>query len=185
MQPAVRSASLVPHPQTRTAAARSIDVRIASAPGALEFTYTLHGDCERIRIPAAEPAKGTDELWRHTCFEAFVGRADGGYYEFNFSPSGRWAAYRFRSYRNRTELEEFPAPEIVTSRIAESLRLDAKLNLRVLAEFNPSKIALAAVLEDTEGELGYWALRHPPGRPDFHHADNFLLDLPFASGAAR
>ncbi|HEY1371369.1 MAG TPA: hypothetical protein VGH50_02790 [Candidatus Binatia bacterium] len=113
-----------------------------------------------------------------------MGRADAGYYEFNFSPSGLWAAYRFRSYRDRTELEAFPAPEIAATTTAESLRLDAKVDLRALADFNPSKIALAAVVEDTDGELGYWALRHPPGKPDFHHADNFVLALAAMNGTA-
>lgn len=186
MQPAVRSASLLPHPQTRTVAARSIEVRIASTSVVLELTYTLHGDCERIRIPPVERGGRADELWRHTCFEAFLGRAEnGGYYEFNFSPSGRWAAYRFRSYRDPTDLEEFPAPEIAASRTAETLRLDAKVGLQALAELNPSKIALAAVVEDSHGDLTYWALRHPPGKPDFHHADNFMLELPRDDGTAR
>jgi hypothetical protein len=178
MQPAVHAASLVPHPLSRSVAARSIEVRIASTPVGLELTYTLHGDRERIRIPRAERRERADELWRHTCFEAFVGRADGGYYEFNFSPSGRWAAYRFRSYRDRTVLEEFPAPEIAVHRSAEAFRLDAIVDLRALSDSNPPKIALAAVVEDTGGELSYWALRHPSGKPDFHHADNFMLEIP-------
>jgi len=30
--------------------------------------------------------------------------------------------------------------------------------------------------ESDEG-LSYWALRHPPGGPDFHHADCFAMEL--------
>jgi len=38
----------------------------------------------RLRVP--------DELWQHTCFEAFIGTSSGaGYYEFNFAPSTQWA----------------------------------------------------------------------------------------------
>ena len=39
------------------------------------------------------------------------------------------------------------------------------------------RLALSAVVEAADGELSYWALRHPPGRPDFHHIDAFDLQL--------
>ena len=40
-----------------------------------------------------------------------------------------------------------------------------------------SKLALAAVIEEVDGTKSYWALRHPPGKPDFHHPDCFALTL--------
>jgi hypothetical protein len=39
------------------------------------------------------------------------------------------------------------------------------------------RIGLTAVVEDASGALSYWSLRHPAGRPDFHHADAFALRL--------
>ena len=39
------------------------------------------------------------------------------------------------------------------------------------------RLALAAVLEDQQGALSYWALAHPPGKPDFHHPVGFTLEL--------
>jgi hypothetical protein len=39
------------------------------------------------------------------------------------------------------------------------------------------RIALAAVIEDENGRLSYWGLRHPPGKPDFHHPDGFALEV--------
>jgi hypothetical protein len=33
------------------------------------------------------------------------------------------------------------------------------------------------VIEAADGSLSYWALRHPPGKPDFHHRDAFALEL--------
>jgi hypothetical protein len=36
---------------------------------------------------------------------------------------------------------------------------------------------VSAVVETLDGALSYWALRHPPGKPDFHHADSFALEL--------
>jgi len=36
---------------------------------------------------------------------------------------------------------------------------------------------LSAVIEEESGTLSYWALRHAPGRADFHHPDGFALEL--------
>ena len=39
-------------------------------------------------------------------------------------------------------------------------------------------LALSAVIERVDGSISYWALRHPSDKPDFHHPDSFVLDLP-------
>jgi hypothetical protein len=36
---------------------------------------------------------------------------------------------------------------------------------------------LSALIEDQNGGKSYWALAHPPGKPDFHHADSFALEF--------
>src|SRR3546814_3736372 len=36
---------------------------------------------------------------------------------------------------------------------------------------NGAKLALSAVIEELDGTKSYWALAHPPGKPDFHHPD--------------
>ena len=46
----------------------------------------------------------------------------------------------------------------------------------------PLRLGLAAVIEASDGTRSYWALRHPAGQPDFHHADAFALT---AGGARR
>jgi hypothetical protein len=33
------------------------------------------------------------------------------------------------------------------------------------------------VIEEKSGLLSYWALKHPPGKPDFHHPDAFALEV--------
>jgi hypothetical protein len=33
------------------------------------------------------------------------------------------------------------------------------------------------VIEDIGGGRSYWALAHPAGKPDFHHADGFTIEL--------
>jgi hypothetical protein len=42
---------------------------------------------------------------------------------------------------------------------------------------------VAAVIEEADGAKSYWALAHPPGKPDFHHRDCFQLELPAAKPA--
>jgi hypothetical protein len=42
----------------------------------------------------------------------------------------------------------------------------------------PLRLAITAVIEDSQGALSYWALAHPASRPDFHHHNGFVLELP-------
>ena len=60
------------------------------------------------------------------------------------------------------------------------LHLDVLIHLGRLSRDHltaPLLIALSAVVEQSNGSLSYWALKHPPGRPDFHHADGYVLEL--------
>lgn len=163
---------------------RSLEARaLLGDSGVLVFRYCLRGDLARIRIapgPSAERAHG---LWSHTCFEAFI-KAPGApsYNEFNFAPSGNWAAYQFDDYRRGmapTALES--PPGIVTRAGDERLEVDAAVQLQDLPALRGArqlKVALSAVIEALDGRLSYWALRHPPGKADFHHADGFVLEVP-------
>ena len=126
-------------------------------------------DPGRVRIAAPRPRAFADGLWRTTCFEAFVAAGVGeGYDEFNLSPSGEFAAYRFRAYRTgRARLDT----ELSVSWSCG--RLEATVPLREDA----CRLALAAVIEEDDGALSYWALRHAAGKPDFHHRDTFALSV--------
>jgi hypothetical protein len=41
----------------------------------------------------------------------------------------------------------------------------------------PLRLGLSAVIEENDGTISYWALKHLPGKPDFHHPDSFALEL--------
>ena len=70
-------------------------------PANLAVRYFVTGKIGDLRMPPVTAPARTDELWRHTCFEAFVRASPGAaYYEFNFAPSTQWAAYRFSGYRS-------------------------------------------------------------------------------------
>lgn len=163
------------HPDSRTQAVRAIEVDVVRTQGELRLSYALRGDLDAIAWPALASPSRTDELWRHTCFEAFV-RIDGaeGYYEFNFAPSRQWAAYRFDAYRaGMAPAFEFADPRIEIVRGAESFGLQTAI---VLPD-GALNLALSAVIEERAGGLSYWALKHAPGKADFHHADGFALTL--------
>jgi hypothetical protein len=167
------------HPQTPAPRIRAIDVGVAGAPGgSLTLAFALEGDLSGLRIPGPRPSRRVDGLWRHTCFEAFVMGEEGpGYREFNFSTSGEWAVYAFRGYRDGRGLEVQPAPGGVVRRSGDRLELDAEIRPEYLPPGRLLRLGLSAVVEDADGVLSYWALRHPPGKPDFHHADAFASQL--------
>ena len=177
------------HPESLCVAATRIEVDIARpSAGSLVLTYIVDGNTSALRLPpVAAPARG-GELWQHTCFEAFIGTAAGAaYYEFNFAPSTRWAAYRFSSHRSGMQIAaEIGAPGIETQWASDRYTLQASITVDELSGLPRDRawrLGLAAITEDARGGRSYWALAHPPGKPDFHHFDCFALEFSPQQGA--
>lgn len=167
------SAALSPHPTTPCRALRAIGVSVTRDGTMLRVHYALEGDIEGLRIPAPRAPRAIDELWKHTCCELFVARPGAQEYrEFNFSPSGEWAAYRFSSYREgRAADHALPTIDV------EGASGRFSLTARVAVGGEKLVLGLSAVIEEKSGALSYWALRHAPGRADFHHAQAFAMEL--------
>jgi len=165
---------LVCHPQTPTEAVQAIDVAPARiAGGLLELRYRIRGTMSAVLIPAPRPPAVADRLWEHTCCEAFLASAPGrAYQEFNFSPSREWAAFAFERYRQGRPLE-VADPRIEVNATPDEFELRARIRIGP----EDAVAALCAVIEEVDGRLSYWALRHPPGKPDFHHPAGFALEL--------
>jgi hypothetical protein len=71
-------------------------------------------------------------------------------------------------------------PEISVRRFDDSLELDAFVGLNDLIALHGAprlQVALSAVIEEENGTLSYWALKHAPGKADFHHPHGFVLEL--------
>ena len=177
MTPQNRTVSLVRHPDTPCAAVRAIDVVVGRGPDGLLLRYTVTGALAALRIPPAVMPGRADRLWEHTCLEVFAGADDGSYREFNFSPSGAWAAYGFDRYRERSGWTCPVDLRAEVERADDRLELAVLLPASVLPVGGRSTLALSAVIESADGSRSYWALRHPAGRPDFHHRDGFALPL--------
>lgn len=164
------------HPDTPSAAGLEVRARVTRPrEDRLDVSYAIDGALEALRLPAARPQRFAERLWQHSCCELFIARkGEPAYREFNFSPSGEWAAYAFTRYREGAPLrDEKLNPGIAVHRSAQELRLDASVS----CEHGKLALALSVVLEDAHGRLSYWALRHAPGEPDFHHPDGFGLEL--------
>lgn len=175
--PHAAALSLLAHPAAPCAEGLQLAVVLVPDGAGWRLHYTLTGDLNALAIPAPQPPGPADGLWQHTCFEAFVGTAGhAAYREFNFSPSGQWAAYRFSAERVRDPAAESSnhPPVITSERSADTLDLQVWLPPALLPapEHNASlNIGLNAVIQTRNGELSYWALHHPRAeRPDFHHA---------------
>ena len=191
------------HADSRCSAVSRLEVDVARPrPGALVLRYVVTGNLSELRMPpvtAPVPSRRrsrrfgdagarADELWQHTCFEAFVRASPGGaYYEFNFAPSTLWAAYRFEGHRSGMSVaREIGAPSIGVQSTPKCYELHAALELdRVpgLPNDGAWRLGLAAVIEEMDGNRSYWALAHAPGKADFHHADCFALELAAPSRA--
>lgn len=173
--------SLIRHPDSPHAAIH-VDVEVTRPrAGTLVLSYRVSGDMLAIRMPPPVPAARKDELWRHTCFEAFIGSSsDTAYYEFNIAPSTEWAVYSFTGYRKGMRVaDEIAALPIDGRSRPDAYVLQASLDVDrlCLPRIFPWRLALSAVIEDAGGSVSYWALAHPPGKPDFHHAACFAHEL--------
>src|SRR5262245_29160832 len=175
--------SLKLHPDSPCLAAARIEVELAhSHPDGLLLSYIVTGKMNELRMPPMMVTERVDGLWLHTCFEVFV-RASSGveYYEFNFAPSTQWAAYRFSDYRKGMHVAaEIGAPPIEVRSTSDRYTLQVSLELDRLSGLQRDsswRLGLSALIEDTIGRKSYWALAHPPGKPDFHHADCFAYEF--------
>ncbi|HYL88818.1 MAG TPA: DOMON-like domain-containing protein [Burkholderiales bacterium] len=174
---------LVCHPDTPSHAVTGIAVHATrTTEEKLALHYCISGQIAGLRVPPPGPARIGWKLWRHTCCELFVREKNrAAYHEINLSPSGEWTIYAFSKYREGVALaDESANPQIAIQSGPGRLDLYALADLPRLSQGYrnaPLAIGLAAVMEEEGGAISYWALRHAPGKPDFHHASAFALEL--------
>ncbi len=140
--------------------------------------YRLSGPLDQLIIPDKAPTSSfRDELWKHTCFEAFFQDSKSqAYWELNFSPSREWAIYRFKNYRERIEAdiskfilviqqERYPGEVVI------------KVDIKPTGIVAVGRVGLSCVLEHSTEAKSYWALRHSEEKPDFHASESFILSV--------
>lgn len=191
MSGGVREFVLVPHPTASMPTdAASIVARWRREGDAFELEYEIVSREPVVLQPCGVPRGRRDGLWHHTCCEWFIADAasgssrvhDGPYLEFNFSPTGEWAAYAFDA--PRVGMRDFlwdagvPEPEVRhemsvadVDRAAQRCRVTARLAMPL--SMPRAYVRPTVVLETTLG-ISYWAATHPLTHPDFHHPLGFV-----------
>jgi hypothetical protein len=176
---------LICHALSLAGKIKSIGVTIThGASGDITLTFRLSGETDALKIPALSRPDRIDKLWKSTCFEIFIGHfEDENYLEFNFSPSGQWAAYQFASYREGMDDLATNAPDIKSEQSADALTLIVTLALPDAWRERDLRAGLSAVIATKSGNISYWAAAHSAGKPDFHHKDCFAVKLEARSAA--
>lgn len=165
------------HPLSPCDVVHEVTVELAFERDVLVVAYRIVGELARLRVPT-EPLD-PERLWAHTCCELFVAPEGGeGYVEHNVSPNGQTRRFDFSAYRQRVSSSAGIAA--TTTREPDALVVVARVPLTTTV----ARLAVTTVVEDEHGTLSYWALRHPEGRPDFHHRDGFALCLTLGAAPA-
>jgi hypothetical protein len=171
--------ALLPHPDSEPSAVTGIEARIIGRDAQwLRVRWRVEG-ARQLVVPAFAGKGRADELWKTTCFELFLKPLGGGAYcELNLSPSERWNAYDFDSYREGMRERPFPRePECALRQGSSFAIFDAAIPAVGLPE-GDCAMGLCAVIEEHGGTISYWALAHPDGKPDFHAPACFAAALP-------
>jgi hypothetical protein len=145
---------------------RAVTASLTATAVGCDAEFRFEGDIGAIRLPEPGPSQRTDNLWKTSCFEIFWQPIGGTWYrEFNLSPSGRWAAYDFDSFREG--MRDAPLDAIAVSCSHNDSELVLKAS--IAAELpDPAQVALNGIVEHADGTMQFWALAFPPGAPEFH-----------------
>jgi hypothetical protein len=171
---------LVQHPDTPPVAVDAVRVQVRVADDNLLLTLVVQGN-DHVAVPAWATPKRRDGLWKTTCCELFLAPVGvEAYFEFNYSPSTEWAAYRFDAYRSGGQDLPLPiAPHVDRGDYMRDCLVEVDQDLSVLPA-GDLRMGLTAVIEEIDGTKSYWALAHAPGPPDFHNRDCWIATLPAA-----
>ena len=178
----MKRAPLTRHPNTPSIIT-GVEVEMSRPrPAVLDLRYMVSDPARALVIPQAAVAERRDDLWKRTCFEAFICiPGSEAYYELNLSPSTHWAAYRFDSFRaGMADADGIIPPRLDWLKTDNGFELRTRTDLSGMAGLPlnaPWRIGLTAVIEDGPDQLSYWALTHPPGVQDFHNAEGWTAEV--------
>jgi hypothetical protein len=175
--------NLIPHPTSLPADPPFnvwAKVDHAASLGAVATTniwFGVSAPASRFVIPELSEPWRAEELWRSTCFEAFLRPAgEAAYREWNFAPGGNWAAYDFSAQREGMARADVGSPPYVRMEdnftwwtVGATIAVDADQGW---------ELGLSAILEEKDGTKSYWALTHNCPAPDFHDPASFVARLP-------
>ena len=153
---------LKPHPGMPPDAVSSVSCGVSwRNAGEWVFSFNVAEPPEALRLPKPVAAARADDLWATTCFELFVRRpGERSYIEFNFSPSGRWAAYAFDDYREGRRDLDIAAPRIMTSDPGQFAQASLA-QLEALGIDPETARSMAEAISPGDGPISQFALTTP------------------------
>ena len=166
-------------PYNPPAIVHSIEVKVLINKQNWVLEFQLTGELEKLILPSLKhKKKRQDELWKSTCFEAFMALENNSYLEFNFSPTGNWNCYHFSNYRE--DMRQFFGVELLDFVVLNTThenpsRYHCQINLKPNEDLKPTKIGITSVIETLDGKTNYWALRHSGEKADFHRSQDWLI----------
>jgi len=155
-----------------------------AGPGRIRLEFEWDPEWRRAGLErsGSKPGHRLHELWKTTCFEAFLNFEGEAYFEINLAPDGSWNAYRFDRYRLPQPPQEAQGWSLLEFACRPGL-----CNALIQGSFGdalPKRVGLTAVLEIRDeildpalrlpGRIEYRALRHAGTQPDFHDPAGWL-----------
>lgn len=141
-------------------------------PNGIKLRFQIQDSNHNLVWPKKCESTRAYELWKTTCFELFLAEKNcSEYIELNFSPSTKWDAYEFTSYRQPQPPKRFEDIQVnfITSEHG-LVEVDVFMDLK---EFEANA---TAVIEDRHG-IHYFAYKHASEKPDFHQRSNLIINL--------
>ena len=141
--------------------------------------FVLTGAIDQLKIPSiSDTPQRRVGLWETTCFELFLGSTgQENYWEINLSSSRDWNVFRLDRYREN--LREEPKIERLPFRVerqGDRLTLDVPLDIQTLGLCRDTiELSVTGVLEETTGNISYWAVVHAGKTADFHLRKSFVI----------
>lgn len=173
---------LVPFKVSSQSSKIKIFAEAFKANSELSINFIIEDKSKIILLTDEQQGVRKNELWKSTCFEAFLGPAGSeDYFELNLATGGSWNFYNFDSYRNPSEArEEKRVTKIGFKKINEDhgiTRLEVIVPIQSLNLKGRLELSLNSVIEFKNKEKAYFAIKHVSDKPDFHQRDSFICNL--------
>ncbi len=172
------------HPlDTKTAPFQELFARLQRMSQGLVFEYEIRNlKSSLVKWPPLfSLPQRRDDLWKSTCFEAFLKpQNQASYWEFNFSPEGFWNCYSFTGLRHGMKPEPrlfAPVFHFETRGYSQIFRIEVDLPKEFGELRKDLNYSMTAVCETNNGDKSYWAASHPEAKPDFHDSTYFKATL--------
>ena len=145
----------------------------------MTIQFRVIGAIDRLKIPlVSDMPQRLTGLWETTCFECFFGAVgQEQYWEINLSPSGDWNVFQLDGYREPLRAEQaIETLPFWVKRDGDRITIEMTLDIQKLGLCRDTiELSVTSVLQETTGDISYWAFAHTGVEPDFHLRNSFVI----------